>query len=405
MGRFILHIDMNSYFATAEQQCNPFLRGRPIAIGGKPGTRSIVVAASVEAKKYGVKTGMNHAEAKQACPHILFIDGDPGKYAELTQKFIDIARKYTPRIEVYSIDELFMDVTDWARTLPGACEIAKQLKRDLKLQVGDYLTCSVGIAPNRMLAKLASNMKKPNGLVVLREEDIPFVLKWVDLTDVFGIGNRLKCRLFDMGITTLEQLGRCPVGRLQQEFGPNYGHQLSLMGKGIDHTEIPYLDEVENAKSIGHTYTLLKNTNNRDVIYGYLLRLAEKVGRRLRRDEYQARYVWVYLRWADMTGRHEGVTLKHYLHDGYEIYSTARELISYWYLPQPVRLIGVGTSLLLKNGRQMPLIDQSKENEGLIKAQDSINDRFGEFTIQRARSMTTRLATKVGGFKEPHQFD
>ena len=270
-SRIILHVDMNSYFATVEQQCNPFLRGQPIAIGGSPGTRSIVVAASIEAKRFGVKTGMTPIEAKQCCPQIMFIQGDPAKYGELTQIFINLARGYTSRIDVYSIDELFMDLTGHVRSLQDACVIATKLKRQLRELVGDYLSCSVGIAPNRMLAKLSSNMKKPDGLVVLRQEDIPFVLKWIDLTDIPGIGERLKRRFFDLGITNLEQLGKCPLAILLQEFGPNYGLTLSEMGRGIDRTEVQYIDEVQPAKSIGHTYTLPQNTKDHDEIFSQIV--------------------------------------------------------------------------------------------------------------------------------------
>jgi len=404
MNRVVLHIDMNSYFASVEQQLNPFLRGKPIAIGGSVGTRSVCIAASVEAKRYGVKVGMNHIEAREACPHIQFIHGNPALYAELTQKFINISRKYSPQIDVYSIDELFMELTDWIKTEQQAIEVAKELKQRLKQEVGDYLRCSVGIAPNRMLAKVCSNMKKPDGLIVLRKEDVSYVLKWIDLTDIPGIGPRLKRRFFDMGITTIDQLGKAPVEVLQREFGPNYGITLSNMGKGIDLTEIGYIDEVVQAKSIGHTYTLKKNTKSKDELYGYLLKLAEKVGRRLRKDDYQARYVWVYLRWADMTGRTNAKTLKQYIYDGYDVYKIGRELVRDWYLPQPVRLVGIGTSLLIYNSKQSSLLEEEQKKERLVAAQDAINDRFGSFSIQRARSLQTSLVRKVGGFKEPHQF-
>lgn len=404
MNRMVLHVDMNSYFATVEQQLNPFLRGKPLAIGGSAGSRSVGIALSIEAKRYGAKVGMNNAELREVCPDLLFIDGNPALYAELTQKFINIARKYTPQIDVYSIDELFLELTDWVKTEEQAISLAKDLKHRLKIELGDYISCSIGIAPNRMLAKVCSNMRKPDGLVVLREEDVSMILKWIDLTDIPGIGPRLKRRFFDMGITTLEQLGKAPVEILQREFGPNYGVTLKLMGQGVDHTEIGYIDEVEAAKSIGHTYTLKQNTKSKDDIYAYMLKLAEKVGRRLRKDDYQARYVWVYLRWADMTGRSQGKTLKQYINDGYDIYKVGRELVAPWYFPQPVRLVGIGTSLLLHGNKQESLLQDRRKKERLVAAQDAINNRFGSFAIQRARSLETKLVRKVGGFKEPHQF-
>ncbi len=400
----ILHIDFNSYFATAEQQCNPFLRGKAIAIGGSPGSRSVIVAASKEAKAFGVKTAMPTSEALRLCPHLMFIDGDPVKYQELTQKFIDIGKRFTDRIEVYSIDELFMDLTGWVKTYAQACLVARKLKSDLHREVGDYLTCSVGIAPNRMLAKLASSMQKPDGLTMIPPAQVREVLDWVELTDIPGIGRRLQVRLFDMGIRTLRQLGDYPVQELQRVFGPNNGLMLSEMGRGIDHSEIPYVNESEEAKSIGHTYTLEKDTYDRDEVYRILLRLAEKVGRRLRRDGYQARHVWVYLRWDDFSGSHEGKTLKRFIDDGYDVYCIAQAMLERWTINRAVRLVGVGTTLLKKGGKQLPILEEERRRDRLVRAQDILNDRYGEQTVRRAVVLKTRLKTKIGGFKEPHQF-
>ncbi len=405
MGRFILHIDMNSYFATVEQMDRPELRGKPIAVGGSPGTRSIVVAASKEAKKYGVGVGMTHIEARQLCPHIQFVDGNSGRYAELTQHFFDLCKRYTDRIDVYSIDEVFMDLTGWVADWSGALRVAKQMKRHLAEDINSFLTCSVGVAPNRALAKMASDMQKPDGLVMITEEDVPAVMEWVEISDIFGIGPRLKVKLADMGIATLQQLGRYPVSALQQFFGPNIGVYLSQLGRGIDHTEVPSIYEYTPTKSMGHTYTLPKDTLNRDEIYDVLLRLAEKVGRRLRRDGYRGRHVWTYLRWADFSGRAEGLTLQRYIDDGFQLYQLAREMMEGWELEQPVRLVGVGSSLLLKDGKQLSMLPEDRRQERLVAAQDLINNRFGERTIKRGRVLQGGLRNKIGGFKEPNQFE
>lgn len=400
----VLHIDFNSYFATAEQQCNPFLRGKPIAIGGSPGSRSVIVAASKEAKEYGVKTAMPTMEALALCPHLLFIDGDPLKYQEITQTFINIGKRYSDRIEVYSVDELFMDLTGWVSNYQEAITIAKKLKMNLRQEIGDILTCSIGIAPNRMMSKLASSLRKPDGLILIEPSQMRAVLDWIELTDMPGIGNRLKIRLFDMGIRTLRQLGDYPVEELQRVFGPNNGRMLSEMGQGIDDSEIPYVEEVEPAKSIGHTYTLNQNTIDRDEVYRVLLRLSEKVGRRLTKERYEARRVYVHLRWEDMTSSGEGKTLKAFIDDGYDVYKIAKNLLDDWKFVMPVRLIGIGTTMLKKDGKQLPYLEKERNHENLLQAQDKINDRFGETTIQRASILHTRLKKKVGGFKEPHQF-
>lgn len=404
MSKIILHIDFNSYFATVEQQCNPFLRGKPIAIGGSPGSRSVIVACSIEAKAYGLKTAMKTSEALKKCPHLMFIDGDPIKYQELTQTFINICKRYTDRIDVYSIDEVFLDLTGWVKNYKEAAIIANHLKRDIKNEVGNYITCSVGIAPNRTMAKLVSAMKKPDGLTVVEPHQVREMLDWVELTDVPGIGDRLKIRLFDMGIRTLTQLGNYPVEELQRVFGPNNGVMLSEMGKGIYEIPIPYVSEVTPAKSIGHTYTLSENTHDRDEVYRVLLRLSEKVGRRLRRHNYEARRVWVHLRWEDMSSSGEGKTLKKYIDDGYDVYKVAISLLQRWRLRQAVRLVGVGTTMLKQDGKQLPYFPIDQKKDALLQAKDIINDRYGEATIRRASILRTRLKRKVGGFKEPHQF-
>lgn len=405
MGRFILHIDMNSYFASVEQMDHPELRGKPIAVGGSPGTRSIVVAASKEAKRYGVGVGMTHIEARHACPQIQFVDGDPARYAALTQGFFDICKRYTDRIEVYSIDEVFLDLTGWVPDWGGAIALGKRMKKHLAEEISPHLTCSIGVAPNRALAKMASEMQKPDGLVVITEEDVTTVLDWVEISDIFGIGPRMKIRLADMGIATLKQLGSYPVSALQRFFGPNIGIYLSHLGQGIDYSEVPSIYDYAPTKSMGHTYTLSRDTLNRDEIYEVLLRLAEKVGRRLRRDRYRGRHIWVYLRWADFSGRAEGLTLQRYLDDGFELYTLAREIIDDWRLEQPVRLVGVGTSMLIQDAKQLSILPEDQRQERLLAAQDLINNRFGERTIKRARVLSGSLRTKIGGFKEPNQFD
>lgn len=404
MRRTILHIDMNSYFASVEQMCNPFLRGKPIAVGGAPGTRTIVIAASREAKRYGVTLGMQHHEALAHCPELLFIEGDPAKYTEITQAFINICKRYTDRLDVYSVDELFMDITSWIKSRTDALRIAHRLKQDLRREVSDFLTCSIGIGPNRMLAKLGSDMQKPDGLVVIDDRSIPVILDWVEISDMPGIGPRLKVRLADLGIANLKQLGQYPLSALQHLFGPVNGQRLSDIGRGIDHTPVPYVDDIAPTKSMGHTYTLSKDTRNKDEIYSHLLRLSEKVGRRLRRDGYEGRRVWVYLRWHDFSGRQEAVTLPRYIDDGYEIYRYGRTIMDQWYLLKPVRLVGIGATLLKHSGKQLSALPDVQRREELVKAQDILNDRYGENTVQRARTLNIRLRTKVGGFKTPHQF-
>lgn len=262
------------------------------------------------------------------------------------------------------------------------------------------------------MAKVASNMKKPDGLTVISARQIPQVLKWLELTDMPGIARGLKVRLWDMGIRTLEQLGGYPVAELQKQFGPVMGRHISNMGKGIDTEQVPYIDEFDPTKSMGHRYTLSMDTLDRDYIYAVLMRLSEKVGRRLRRDHYMGRRIWVHIRWSvdydrpfwGFSGKYDGITLNHFIDDSHTIYTLAKKMMNKWYFYRPVRLIGVGVTMLTYKAKQLTMLADCQKAQRLLRAQDKINDRYGENTIIRARALPASIRLKVGGFKEPDQF-
>ena len=197
MTRTILHIDMNSYFATVEQQANPLLRGKPIAVSGRPNIQSVVATASYEAKKYGVKSGMNTWEAKKLCPFLIFIPGDPNKYIDITGRLIKIFKSYTPLVEIFSIDEVFLDLS---HASSRAQEIALEIKVRIRREIGDKMTCSIGVASNKFLAKLASEKKKPDGLTIVTPETLDEILLSSKLDDFCGIGRRILARLSDIRI-------------------------------------------------------------------------------------------------------------------------------------------------------------------------------------------------------------
>ena len=184
--RTILHVDLNSFFATSEQQANPHLRGRPVGILKATG-RICVIAASVEAKKYGVKTGMDVANAKSLCPQIILIPADFEKYEDITSRFINICKTYSPFCEVFSLDECFIEVTETEKFWGGVLNIALEIKKGLRSEIGDYLTCSIGIAHNRLLAKLASSQIKPDGLFRITKDNMFKVLDKSDLVEVCGL--------------------------------------------------------------------------------------------------------------------------------------------------------------------------------------------------------------------------
>lgn len=392
MNRIIMHIDMNSYFASVEQQANPHLRGIPVGVGGPNDGRSVVAAASIEAKKYGVKSGMTIYQARKYCPDIIFVQGDYHKYAQVTDRILRIFRRYTPLLEVFSIDEAFLDVTDTLSTYDGAIWGTGQIKKSIRREVGEWLSCSVGIAPNKLMAKLASGLKKPDGCVLVKEEDIPGLLERISLDDLCGIGPRMKRNLAAIGIDTVGKLGRCPQEVLVKRFG-KVGLVLHQMGLGQDDRPVEPFYEIEDPKSMGHSHTLPRDTSDRDIIMGALLRLSEQVGRRMRAEHFLGRTVWAAIRHSDFTNKGRQKTLKRWIDDGYEIYKVAREIVESFHYYGPVRLVAVSVSGLIQGVYQTSFLPEELKKERLTKTADEINNKFGEFTIGRASLMKVR---KIG---------
>jgi len=249
--------------------------------------------------------------------------------------------------------------------------------------VGDYLTCSIGIAPNKAMAKLGSDLKKPDGLVVITPAGIPEVLKKVKLTDLCGIGPRIARRLLSLGIDTPEKLGRFPVEKLVRRFG-RYGYLLSQLGRGADPSPVrPYYHH-DPARSIGHAYTLPKDTHDPDLVRRTLLRLCEQVGRRLRAGGYAGRTVHLVLRRPDFTTVGRQCTVDSHTDDGYRIYRVAGLILEELYSPAGVRLIGVSVGQLTQGIRQLSLLPDDRRREALNYTVDRLNDRYGEFTVARA---------------------
>ena len=215
----LVHIDMNSYFASVEQQANPHLRGRPLGVCAYLHKNGCVIAASIEAKKLGVKVGMSMGEARAKCPEMAFVQNDPPKYRAVTSRVFSILHELTDKVEHYSIDEAFLDLTGWYRDEAEAAWALARAKLRIRREVGEWLGCSVGIAPNKFLAKLASDLEKPNGLVVLNERNLDETLAGLELEDAWGIGKRIRRRLNRLGIFTLLDLKRHPVGNLMRAFG------------------------------------------------------------------------------------------------------------------------------------------------------------------------------------------
>ncbi len=377
--RSILHIDMNAFFASVEQRANPALRGRPMAVIGSV-NRGVILSPSYEARAFGVKTGMLYHEAKRLCPGIAFTPADSAKYSHACKRLILIWERYSPVVELFSIDEAFLDVTGCEALFGDPVRIALQIKEAVWEE--ESLTCSIGIAPNKLLAKLGSDMVKPDGLVLITPEDIPEVLEHLPVKELCGIGPNLTQQLAAMGIRTCGELGRAPLRPLTARFGV-VGERLREMGLGIDCSPVASLQEqeAEASRSIGHSMTLDRDCSDREELERHLLQLSEKVGRRLRRGGYRGRTVSVTLRYADFETFSRQRTMSQSLCHGLDIHAAANSLFHEIELQQPVRLIGVSVSGLARYGAQVPLFETERKRSFMVRAMDEINDRYGEFSV------------------------
>jgi DNA polymerase-4 len=377
-NRTILHIDMNAFFASVEQAMNPALRGRPVAVIGSA-KRTVITTSSYEARACGVRTGMAVWEARRCCPDLILIVGNNRRYTHTSAGIVRMMLDYTPLVEVFSIDEAFMDVTGSLKLFGSAENIAMLLKSRIRHRFG--ITCSIGIAPNKLLAKLASDMEKPDGLTILLPETVAGILEKTPIRDMCGIGGKTERQLRLLGVTTCGELGRFPVEILTKRFGI-VGEYLHRMGKGLDDTPVVPAEQAEPVKSVGHSMTLERDIERREDILRYLLQLSEMVGRRARRYGVSGRTVRLSVRYADFFssfGRQR--TLPDYVNLSDEIYRAAVGILDSVTLEQPVRLLGVCLSGLRHEEEQLPLFNEARKKLSAARAMDRVNNRYGEFSV------------------------
>ncbi|GFO66586.1 DNA polymerase IV [Geomonas limicola] len=389
--RIILHIDMNAFFASVEQQANPELRGKPIAVTGAA-KRTVITTCSYEARAFGVKTGMNAWEARQMCPQLIFVVGNNRKYTYTSTQIINIMREYTPMVEVFSIDEAFLDVTGSLAIFGSPERIAHLIKARIRHQFG--LTCSIGIAPNKLLAKLASDMQKPDGLTIIPPEEVPAIMERIPIRDLCGIGAKTGKQLSALGIKTCGELGRFPVEILKRKFGV-VGVRLQQMGRGIDDAPVVPEEEAEEVKTVGHSTTLDRDISDPGEIRMYLLQLSEMVGRRARRYQVAGKTVTVTVRYPDFTTFSRQESHPAHTNNSDEIYQAALKILEGIELEQPIRLLGVRLSNLRQQQEQLPLFAQDRKKALLASAMDQVNNRFGEFSVTFGSLLGNEGGSKV----------
>lgn len=405
MNKVFFHIDFNSYFATVEQQANPRLRGKPIGVtGGDRMERTVLGAVSVEAKAKGVKTGMTYADARVLCPDIMLVRGDSDKYLECTKRFLNILKNVSPWVEVFSIDEVFLELPASSLQLTAGqnlfsnqrklFELGEYVKSEIKQQVGEWVRCSVGISYNKRMAKFAGSMVKPDGLTIIADSEAAMrLLDQVELDEICGIGSRIKQRLHMMGVTSFTALREVPLPNLLASF-KSYGKILYDMARGLDATVVVPFYEKEEVKSVGHRHTLSRDVGSEIEIKQQFLKLSEMVARRLRAKNLVGKTVMVWYRAAfdrqykELTGQifyGEGMqTTIAYTDDGLAIYKAAWRVFYQIWRGERVRMVGVSVSNLKPiKPENLSLLPEMNRNKVITGALDNINDRFGEFTLQR----------------------
>jgi DNA polymerase IV len=406
----ILHVDFNSFFASAEQQANPFLRGKSIGVGGKVGTKGIIAAASREAKMHGVKTAMSAWEAQLTDPTIMVMSGDSKKYGEFSSRLRDILKRQGGIVEPYSIDEAFLDVTDVAHDWLDTLAIALRIREAVEQEIGTFVSVSIGIGPNRLLAKMASDAEKPNGLTLVypsEKEKFEF-LETRSLDDIPGIGTRILRRLVELGIGSIKQLRATDLPFLIQHF-KQYGPFLYNSSRGIDSTPVSDYESLE--KSIGHSYTLPYHTQDMSVVRRTLLSLSDRVGWRLRKRGLVARAYTAIVRFSDLKVVAQQGQLSAPTGNGYDLYQNAWNIIQHQVThnetrvatgARSVRLIGIVARKLLPSHMQYTLDTQKQKHQSLMPWLDQIQMRYGKRSWLRASLLPTELKERINGLKLDH---
>ncbi|MDD5259111.1 MAG: DNA polymerase IV [bacterium] len=384
-NRIVLHIDMNAFFASIEQKTNPALRGRPVIVCGNPETRTVVSAASYEAKPFGIKAGMSIGEARRLCPQAIFVIGNLAKYVDTSRQIFNILRRFSAKTEIFSIDEAFLDISDTCSSYAGALQTGQAIKKAIAVEMG--LTCSVGIGPNKLIAKLASDMKKPDGLILVPPEQVSTTLENLPIKDLCGVGRQMEKHLHALGIYTCGDLGCYPASMLRQHFGI-VGEVLHNMGLGLDSAPVHYSDDEPPVKSMGHTHTLARDTADVDEIRRNIFSLSEQVAVRLRKDNYCGRTVCLILRYSDFFTFSRHLTVDYFLDSGYDIYQQAWKIFTRLdWQGRAVRLIGISVSNLVHKTRQLYLLEEFTGTQSVDRVMDRINEKYGEFRLIRAAMM------------------
>ena len=391
MGRIIMHVDLDAFFVAVEQARDPELRGKPVIVGGDPNGRGVVSTASYEARVYGIHSGMALATARRLCPQAIFVRGDFHEYERVSQRFHRILSDYSPLTQPMGLDEAFLDLTGCEPIVEARCpaepgrEVNARLAGEtIRERVREELalTASVGIASGKSLAKVASDVAKPDGLLEVPAGEEAAFLAPRPVRQLPGLGPQAEAELARLGIRTLGQLAALPASRLRALFG-KWGPALGERARGIDPTPVAF--ERDPAKSVSREGTYARDIDDRSVLRASLRGYAESVGADLRRLGRRARCVTLKLRYGDFTTISRSRTLQRPTYSDEELYRTGAELLAQALARdgRAVRLIGLGASNLTDDAVQLGLFEErTLRREGLLASIDQLRAKYGYRCLQ-----------------------
>jgi DNA polymerase-4 len=378
---------MNSYFASVEQQANPFLRGRSVGVCAYLSPGGVIIASSQEAKARGIKTGCTVRDAKVLDPSVILVENEPAKYRSVTEKVFGILRQYSDAVEPYSIDEAFVDLTGWAEDFERAHAMALEIKNRITNEVGEWLGCSIGLSWTKFLAKFAGDLAPKRGVLIIDSEAVlREILHARPLTDAWGINTRLEAHLKAIGINDLGELKDFNQAKIKHILGlPGYYLWANVNGLEINRVHCGS----QAAKSIGHSYCPPQKTTDKKYLSAILYKLCEKTGRRLRNSEQEAQRIHIGWSYAGQGGLFKSFKTSDKMFTTEEIFKQAGCFLEKETVLASVRMLAVSVSLLTPVSSQMSLFENKLAKKNLSRALDKINNKYGEYTVVKGAMFGT----------------
>jgi len=378
---------MDAFYASVEQRDNPALQGRPVIVGADPRAgrgRGVVAACSYEARKFGVRSALPISQAWRLCPEGAYVPVRMSRYVEVSRQVMDVLHRFTNLVEPLSIDEAFLDVTGSTSLFGSATQIARSIKKQIRDATG--LCASVGAAPNKFVAKVASDLRKPDGMVIVEQGEVEAFLQDLPISRLWGVGPKTEARLHEAGIQTIQDIRTRTAPELARLLG-NGGEHLRQLAYGKD--DRPVVPDWE-ARSVSNETTFDVDTDDRALLLRTLRSLSESVGRRLRRDDLRARRITLKLRYDDFETHTKQVSLDRPTQSDDEIVHAATLLLEKFPLDRKIRLLGVGSSELIRNAAepaQLELFLEPQANNNIDRTVDEIRTRFGNASLRRGSQL------------------